>query len=54
MIDTVSTMYRCDWEKACNLPVYEFLNVYSYSIAKNRFEVNQQKAAYEQIKNKYR
>lgn len=35
MIDIVSEIYRCDWEKATRIPVMEFFNVYSYAVAKN-------------------
>lgn len=35
MIDAVSEIYRCDWDKATKIPVMEFLNVYSYTVAKN-------------------
>ena len=54
MIDTVSTMYNCDWEKACRLNVNEFLNVYSYHIAKTRREIEIQKEAYNKMKAKNR
>lgn len=52
MIDRVATMYHCDWGKAVSLGVYEFLNIFSYSIAKDRFEISRQKAAYDQMKAK--
>lgn len=35
MIDGVSEIYRCDWEKATKIPVMEFFNVYSYAVSKN-------------------
>lgn len=51
-IDRVAEQYKCDWEKAANLPVMEFLNVLSFAIAKNKYEIAQQKAAYDRIKSK--
>ena len=54
MIDVVSTVYHCDWEKACQLNVNEFLNVYSYHIAKTRREIEIQKEAYNKMKAKNR
>ena len=54
MIDVVSETYRCNWEEACKLNVYEFLNVYSYFIAKQRTEQALMKAEYEKIKAKYK
>ncbi len=54
MIDTVSSTYNCDWEKACKLNVNEFLNVYSYHIAKTRREIEIQKEAYNKMKAKSR
>lgn len=35
MMDAVSEIYRCDWEKVTRLNVMEFLSIYSYVIAKN-------------------
>lgn len=54
MIDKVSEQYRCNWDEACKLNVYEFLNVYSYWIARNRYEIAVQKAEYEKVKAKYK
>lgn len=54
MIDVVSETYRCNWDEACHLNVYEFLNVYSYFIAKQRTEQAMMKAEYEKIKAKNR
>lgn len=54
MIDTVSSTYNCDWDKACKLNVNEFLNVYSYHIAKTRREIEIQKEAYNKMKAKSR
>lgn len=53
MIDIVSETYRCNWYEACHLHVYEFLNTYSYFIAKQRTEQAMLKAEYEKIKAKH-
>lgn len=36
MIDRVSETYRTDWNSVTNLNVIEFLNVFSYSISKQK------------------
>ena len=53
MIDIVSETYRCNWDEACHLNVYEFLNVYSYFIAKQRTEQAIMKAEYDRIRAKH-
>ena len=53
MIDIVSETYRCNWDGACHLNVYEFLNVYSYFIAKQRTEQAIMKAEYDRIRAKH-
>ena len=53
MIDVVSETYRCNWDEACHLNVYEFLNVYSYFVAKQRTEQAMMKAEYDKIRAKH-
>lgn len=54
MIDAVSETYRCSWDAALNLPCMEFLNVYSYMLAKTRTQNAMMKAQYDQMKARYR
>lgn len=54
MIDLVSETYKCDWDRACHMNVFEFLNVYSYAIAKLQTEQAMIKASYDKIKSKYK
>ena len=54
MIDIVAQTYRCNWDEACHLNVYEFLNVYSYFIATQRMEKKMMEQEYAKIKSKYR
>lgn len=53
MIDLVAQTYRCDWEKACHLNVYEFLNTYSYFVATQRMEKKMMEQEYAKIKAKH-
>lgn len=38
MIDRVSETYRTDWDSVTKMNVIEFLNVYSYSISKQKLQ----------------
>lgn len=54
MLDSVSETYRCDWEKASRMNVYEFLNIYQYRYRKLEYENARTKAEYDKIKSKYK
>jgi hypothetical protein len=53
MIDIVSQTYKCNWDEACHLNVFEFLNTYSYYVATQRMEQSMIKAEYDRIKAKH-
>lgn len=53
MIDAVSETYRCPWDYAMKLPCMEFLNVYSYMLAKTRTQNAIMKAEYDKMKARY-
>lgn len=51
MIDTVAEMATSkNWHEALNLYVYEFLSIYSYSVAKHKYQERQVNDMYSRIK----
>ena len=53
MIDIVAQTYRCSWEQACKLNIYEFLNTYSYFIATQAMEKKMMENEFARIKAKH-
>lgn len=55
MIDRVAEMSTGkDWDKAVKKNVYEFLSIYSYSIAKQKLQEDMMKAEHDKMKAKIR
>lgn len=50
MIDVVSETYRTSWDRVTELPVVEFLNVFSYRIATDRYIKDQMDREYARMK----
>lgn len=38
MVDAVSEIYRCSWDRVFDMNVFEFLNIYSYVVAKGEHQ----------------
>lgn len=52
MISAVAHEYNCSWDKACELTAIEFLNVFSFIMAKKNREIEIQRAELAKIRRK--